>query len=192
MFSSPCRRFISAMKRTEESLPMRPSRTQPLAGTVPYHTSYLLLHSRESATSWPSVFGSYLFMELQRRLKRKNGLVNFVWFGEEHAEALLSNEREEGYSATYWRYAHPLGIPIRVDIPWISMSNIDEVLDSMEEVSTVPCFYVCCHQNRDCRCGIRGGQFAADLRSELHTRGMLLDSKGRPRIGQVGHVGGHK
>ena len=55
-----------------------------------------------------------------------------------------------------------------------------------------PYFYICTHMNRDCRCGVRGGQLVSDLRKELEIRGMLLDHQGKPRVAEVGHVGGHK
>lgn len=55
-----------------------------------------------------------------------------------------------------------------------------------------PYFYICCHARRDCRCGIRGGDLADALESELTKRNMLLDDLGRPRLARVGHVGGHR
>ncbi|KIJ49194.1 hypothetical protein M422DRAFT_161539 [Sphaerobolus stellatus SS14] len=177
-----------------DELPPRPPRSESLAGNVQYHTSYLLLHTREPATAWPSVFTSQLYKNLLLRMKEINGLVNFVWLGQDTQEPVSNSE--ESYSATLWERTDPTGLSKRFDIPRISESNVDVVFDPSlkpsEDVSSGPYFYICVHQNRDCRCGVRGGNLARDLSKELEKRSILFDPNGQRRIGEVGHVGGHK
>ena len=48
--------------------------------------------------------------------------------------------------------------------------------------------YVCTHGSRDCRCADRGGPLVDALKSEVERRGL----KGRVKIGEIAHVGGHK
>lgn len=180
----------------QQLLPPRPPRTESLAGSVQYHTSYLLLHSHESPSTWPSAFTSPLYKDLLLRLQRVDGLVNFVWLGGDSADS--DKIEEDAYSVTLWRRFPHEALPQRFEIPLISSKNVDTTVDSSNslgtrgELSSGPYFYICAHGSRDCRCGVRGGNLVKDLAKELENRGMLYDSDGRPRIGEVGHVGGHK
>jgi hypothetical protein len=141
----------------------------------------------------------YVFLDLQRRLAQRDVLVNFVWLRQQSLVAGEEDMRErEGYSATYWRKSSKAELAKQVEVPWVCSENIDGVarglIEGLEEEQepTGPYFYVCCHGKRDCRCGIRGSVLATDISNELRARGMLIDAKGRTRIGELGHVGGHK
>jgi hypothetical protein len=48
--------------------------------------------------------------------------------------------------------------------------------------------YVCTHGARDCRCGETGGAVFRALKHEVDRLGV----GGKVRVGEVGHVGGHK
>ncbi|KAF8519774.1 Sucrase/ferredoxin-like-domain-containing protein [Hysterangium stoloniferum] len=199
------RRNSSTSPQQPAALLPRPPRSESLAGSVQYHTMYLLLHSREAPEAWPPTFTSPLYTSIQRTLEERNGLVNFCWLGSP-PQLSCSEGTGEAYSATLWRKMHTHELPRRLDIPIISSSNaelvvrqsISQLLDSysaseiVDDMHAGPYFYICCHGQRDCRCGVRGGELAAELTALLRERGILFDHNGKPRVGRIGHVGGHK
>ncbi|KAJ3532240.1 hypothetical protein NMY22_g7823 [Coprinellus aureogranulatus] len=167
-----------------------------LAGTVQAHRCLVLLNSSLPITEFPSRYSTKLQRELQLRLIRLGGLVNFAWFGEpERGEAAAG--AEEVVSGVAYT---PTGG--RLVLPHISHSNVDTVLEQltahMEATSLRPETHdhidilVCTHGARDCRCGERGGKVYQALREEVTK--MRLEEQGLPkvRIGEVAHVGGHK
>lgn len=232
----------------ESHLPQRPPRTQPLAGTVPYHVSYLFLHTHQAPENWPKTFTFPLYLQLKENLVAKhNVLVNVCWtptsptrpsldsppFSRRPVDPPIDHEFDV-HSGTLWmkgtvsgdnlQYLRSQDICTRVNLPIITPDTILSIFDgdndhynnmmhlgpgvdlkladhgtrsafySVESRNRHlgPYFYICCHARRDCRCGIRGGDLADALASELTKRNMLLDDQGRPRLARVGHVGGHK
>ena len=91
----------------------------------------------------------------------------------------------------------------RLEIPHVSLENVDEVeraiLDHVEGprselTSQEVHIYVCTHGARDCRCGDRGRKVYDALVDSVNSA-RERDPGGpasRVRIGEVGHVGGHK
>lgn len=181
---------------TKRPISPRPPRSTSLAGSVPYHSSYLLIHARDPPSEWPSTFTSPAYLDSKQRLKNHHCLVNFCWLGDQPAR----DSTGDAYSATLWKKSSSQEVCHRIEIPLISTTNVGTVVELVriaslgEEhvTSSGPYFYVCTHISRDCRCGIRGGEFLGDLKRELDVRGMLFDHDGKSRVGEVGHVGGHK
>lgn len=91
----------------------------------------------------------------------------------------------------------------RLEIPHISLENMDEVEKAIQDHIDGPCseltseeihIYVCTHGQRDCRCGDRGHK-VYDALVTVVKDARAKDPGGpasRIRIGEVGHVGGHK
>ncbi|KAF8587614.1 hypothetical protein K439DRAFT_1630500 [Ramaria rubella] len=188
---------------TNAVLPARPPRSVSLAGTVPHHSSYLLIYARDPPSTWPPVFTTPLYKDLHKRMKEIDGLVNFCWLGKPPNAALREDQSQEAYNATLWKKSDSQVISFRVDIPFLSTKNVALVMEQvlrrdrdMESEETAassgPYFYICTHGKRDCRCGIRGSELFQALQKELDWRGMLFDQTGRPRVCEVAHVSGHK
>ena len=193
-----CRYTATSPHPTSRPLAPPPPRFTSLAGTVPYHSSYLLIHARNPPSEWPSTFTSHVYLDSKRRLKEHHGLVNFCWLGEQPARG---RSLGDAYSATLWKKSSSQEVCHRIEIPLISGADIGSVVKlahiaspPLEEyvASSGPYFYVCTHKSRDCRCGVRGSELLMDLKKELAVRGMLFDLDGKSRVGEVGHVGGHK
>ncbi|KAI0795008.1 Sucrase/ferredoxin-like-domain-containing protein [Abortiporus biennis] len=173
-----------------------------LAGTVPYHESYILLHTRQSPQTYPSKVPSKLQRTLQLLATQWGGIVNFSWSPEQPVhestqDSWEQKDREEIYHLTaFSRYKGCL------EIPEVSMDNLEAVCEQLqlhaaqsESTNTtqklskdVIHIYVCIHGNRDCRCGETGGQVFDTLRREVKARGLTEQVK----VAGVGHVGGHK
>lgn len=242
----------------ESHLPQRPPRTQPLAGTVPYHVSYLFLHTHQAPENWPKTFTFPLFLQLKDNLVGKhNVLVNVCWTPASPTVTCPSPAPSPSLDTPPSPSSRPIDPPIDHEIVvhsgtlWIkgNTTSGDNLLQSQDICTRInlpiitpdtilsifngdnddgnnmmvhlgpgvdlelitdhgtrsapysvksrnrhlgPYFYICCHARRDCRCGIRGGDLADALASELTKRNMLLDDQGRSRLARVGHVGGHK
>jgi hypothetical protein len=128
---------------------------------------------------------------LQLKVLKLGGLVNFSWSAEQPVWRGAEGVQEtEAYAATAFT---PSG---RLDIPSLSSSNMDEVVEKLTSHTSAPPgiqtsddvhLYVCTHGARDCRCGDRGGLVVRALRDEVERRNLK-----QVKVGEVGHVGGHK
>ncbi|KAG6847951.1 hypothetical protein H0H93_004673 [Arthromyces matolae] len=165
-----------------------------LYGTAPYHKSYILLHASEPPSQFPSRFSTPLQKQLQLRVMKWGGLVNFSYYGPTtgtHSLALTAFSTLGG----------------RLEIPELSMENIDEVARTLErhanavttegqdsEAEDEVHLLVCTHGARDCRCGEMGGELVKELRKAAADLEKTNDHgfAGRIRVGEVAHVGGHK
>jgi len=168
----------------------------PLDGTAPEHRCYILLHAKDRPSKFPKAIHTQLSRELLARGARLGGItVNFAWMEHHFADDLVASRKQ---SATV--YSHLGG---RLDIPHISLNNMDEVERQIlqhvdgpltEQTSKNVDIYVCTHAARDCRCGERGQQvYDAFIRAvQLERRKNLSGFSDNIRIGAVGHVGGHK
>ena len=163
-----------------------------LVPNIAHHDCYILLHSSQSPALFPKVFNTPLSIELQRRASKWGGLVNFSWFGEE------SVPPPNTQPATV--FSHLGG---RLEIPDVSLENLDWVERTIQSHLRGPLadltaqdvhVYVCTHGARDCRCGERGGHVFQALREAVQRE--LNQHPDGPanhiKVGQVGHVGGHK
>ncbi|KDR79275.1 hypothetical protein GALMADRAFT_1230940 [Galerina marginata CBS 339.88] len=165
-----------------------------LEGTVPDHICYILLHVSRSPETFPSVYHTPVSREMHLRAKRWGGLVNFSWF----ADRLEEGMHEHSQSATVFS---PMGG--KLEIPHISLENLDRVEEAIQSHLKGPRtsstaqdmhIYVCTHGARDCRCGDRGREVylalveAAEKERATNPDGVATSLK----IGEVGHVGGHK
>ncbi|EKM48895.1 uncharacterized protein PHACADRAFT_202264, partial [Phanerochaete carnosa HHB-10118-sp] len=138
------RRATAARSFAAAALP--DAHTQSIAGTVAHHRSYILLHTRVPPPAFPARVPSPLQRQLQLRAARWGGLVNFAWLPpDEAAEAAAAaaagavhspewepNEEEEEEEEEAYRvsaYAQDRG---RIDIPRVSMANVDEVAAALQ------------------------------------------------------------
>lgn len=168
------------------------SLAQDLAGTVPVHDHYVLLHSRNPPREFPKVVSSPVQRALQLALAPSKGLVNFSWSPQQSIPRLASPSEEEVYSATSFSKGGNL-----TQLKDLTLSNLQEAVRQITDPgSTVqhndtarPLYiYVCTHAARDCRCGDVGGLVVKALRQEVDRRRLTSVVK----IGETGHVGGHK
>lgn len=163
-----------------------------LAGTTPFHNYYVMLHSRDRPREFPKVASSPVQKELQLALAPSNGLVNFSWSPQQSLPPLSSSFDEEVYSATAFSKAGSV-----IELEGLSLSNVQEAVRQITsphhtirhtDVARQLYIYVCTHAARDCRCGDTGGLVAAAFRKEIDRRGLTSAVK----LGETGHVGGHK
>ncbi|KAF9527263.1 Sucrase/ferredoxin-like-domain-containing protein [Crepidotus variabilis] len=167
-------------------------------GTVKPHRCSIFLHANEPPSSFPKAGpSSPISREIQLRGSQwGSSAANFCWM--------------EHFASEDWFGRQPMTVYSRngkLDIPEVSLENIDEVehkvlsfLDGpttdVERVveSGYADLYVCTHGARDCRCGERGQQmYDALLRTVEEEK--LRSPNGvahRIRIGATGHVGGHQ
>ncbi|KAI0371900.1 hypothetical protein BV20DRAFT_1065228 [Pilatotrama ljubarskyi] len=177
-----------------------------LAGTAPYHTAYVLLHTHLPPAEYPARSRSPLWRAFTMRARQWGGVVNFVWSPEMHkhpdyrglGEDLEAKHQDgsEKYTASVFSIAHRHG---RLEIPEVSLANLDEVDhrlrklvlsgDELDKLDRRLHLFVCTHGSRDCRCGEGGGEVARALRRELDKRGL---GEKDVVLGEVAHVGGHK
>jgi hypothetical protein len=167
---------------------------ESLHGTVQSHRSSIFLHTPEPPAKFPARLSTPVWRALQLKALRWGGIVNFCWLG--HDRDLPPSGQLQ--SATAFS-----ALGGRLEIPEISLDNVDEVEEKMrlhaegrltETVAEEIHLYVCTHGARDCRCGNIGGEVVKALRAEVKERTMR-DPDGfvsRVKIGEVGHVGGHQ
>lgn len=173
-----------------------------LAGTVPLHQAYILLHGRDSPRSFPSRVTSPLLVALRQYALRWSALVNVAWVPPSDPSGRLyppscDSEDTEVYSLQTFALGRA-----GLQIPSVTMNNLDEVrsrlYDYMERPPTETVdsgdlyLYVCTHGARDCRCGEWGSKVADALRNEIHRRKQTEPKYSRVVVGEVGHVGGHQ
>jgi len=182
-------RTFSTPKSSEVKLPEY--HEGRLEGTVGEHQCYVLLHSPYSPEAFPSVYKTPLQLELQGRATKWGGLVNFSWF---EGAAPAPNTQP----ATV--FSHLGG---KLEIPDVTMENIDKIEGLIRQHLEGPVtkstsedmhIYVCTHGARDCRCGDRGVQVYKALLEATKAEQMANPTgpANRIKIGEVGHVGGHK
>jgi Sucrase/ferredoxin-like len=170
----------------------KPTFQSHIAGTVPWHQCYILLHSSHPPSEFSARKSSSIQRELQLRASKWGGIVNFSWSEYQSVHNALHDGDPEAYSATAFSITNG-----RLDIPKITLSNLDQIeqelrdhIASKKVISTPkPCevdLYVCTHRARDCRCGNIGPQVVKALREQAQKH------PGRIRVREIGHVGGHK
>ena len=177
-----------------------------LAGSVPFHKAYILLHGQHSPRTFPSRLASPLLVALRQRALRWSALVNVAWVPPNDSGHVsdLSEEETDG-NETYSLLAFASSRR-RLRIPSVSMDNFEDTCaqlnNHMEHSSTdvrvVDPYglhlYVCTHGARDCRCGEWGSKVADAFREEIFKR-RQTDPTGLYSwivMGEVGHVGGHQ
>ncbi|KAJ2918963.1 hypothetical protein MD484_g1431, partial [Candolleomyces efflorescens] len=146
-------------------------------------------------------FSTKVQRQLLIRLVRMGGVVNFAWFGQESSpyppggDSLPDPGWHSGVAFTPYSG--------RIPLPKVSLDNVDEVVQLLAQHMNPPepseaprtptqddtiDLYVCTHGARDCRCGETGGAVFRALKREVDRLGV----GGKVRVGEVGHVGGHK
>ncbi|KAH9067908.1 Sucrase/ferredoxin-like-domain-containing protein [Lactarius vividus] len=193
-----------ASLQTISKLSSSAARTDCLAGTVPLHQAYILLHGRDSPRSFPSRVTSPLLVTLRQYASRWSALVNVAWVPPSNSTRHLSvppsgSQDTEVYSLL--TFAHSRA---GLQIPSVTMDNLDEVCSRLHDYMERPptrvvdsddlYLYVCTHGARDCRCGEWGSKVADALRNEIHRRKEIepTGKYSRVVVGEVGHVGGHQ
>ncbi|KAL7284220.1 hypothetical protein ACG7TL_001502 [Trametes sanguinea] len=188
-----------------------------LAGTAPFHTAYVLLHTHLPPAAYPPRSSSRVWRLATAYMQRWRGTINFAWSPDlrTHPEYKgLGEERPtpdtspEVYTASVFSVATPHG---RLEIPELSLANVQETSDKLQQlvasagdIDRKPSemdrtvneqldkrlfLFVCTHGSRDCRCGEGGGEVARAFRRELDKRGISAKDV---VLGEVAHVGGHK
>ena len=180
------------------------ARASSLAGTVPSHKAYILLHSQQSPRAFPSRLASPLLVALRQRALRWSALVNVAWVpsnGSGHVPNL--SEEETNGIETYSLLAFASNRR-RLRIPSVSMDNFEDTCAQLNNYIERPPtgvvdphglhLYVCTHGARDCRCGEWGSKVADAFREEIFKRKQTDPTGQYSRIvmGEVGHVGGHQ
>jgi hypothetical protein len=159
-----------------------------LPGTAAPHRFYILLHTPNPPTEYAPRISSKVQRALQLKVLKLGGLVNFSWSAEQDVRSNAGEVIE--YAATAFSLSG------RLDIPSLSLSNMDEVVEQLKSHAVMPSgaqtsddvyLYVCTHGARDCRCGDRGGIVVRALRDEVEKRNLK-----QVKVGEVGHIGGHK
>ena len=165
---------------------------QGLAGTVPAHDYYVLLHSRKPPREFPRVVSSQVKNALQLTLTPSNGLVNLSWSPHQSPQPPLLPSDEEVYSATSFSKWGSV-----VELENLTLSNVQDAVQRITATrpkvergdAVEPLYiYVCTHAARDCRCGDVGSSVAEAFRKEIGRRKLTSVVK----LGETGHVGGHK
>jgi hypothetical protein len=162
-----------------------------LPGTAPPHRLYILLHTSNPPAEYAPRISSKVQRALQLNILKLGGLVNFSWSADQPVFSNAGGVQEtETYAATAFSLFG------RLDIPSLSLQNMDQVVEKLRRHADAPSvthtsndvhLYVCTHGARDCRCGDRGQPLVTALREEVARRNLK-----QVRVGEVGHVGGHK
>lgn len=185
--------FLTSLRTLTTGPGPTDSEAKPLYGTVASHRSYIFLRASEPPSEFPSRMSTAIQRALMLKSLKWGGIVNFSWNGPKE-----SSSSDAYTSATAFSIAGG-----RLDIPRISLENVDEVEDSLRKHLEGPLvkstaeeiqLYVCTHGARDCRCGDVGGRVVKALREEVQRR-TETDPHGlvsRVKVGEVGHVGGHQ
>ncbi|KAH9476090.1 Altered inheritance of mitochondria protein 32 [Psilocybe cubensis] len=189
-----CRTFLT--RRTEISKPPEYYEGR-LEGTAPEHQCYIFLHASQSPELFPKVQKTSVSLELQARATRWGGIVNFSWFNDGSAPQMIEKGLQP--ATVFSRLGGKL------EIPDVSLENIDQVEDTIKTHLQGPSLltegekggsdihiYVCTHGVRDCRCGERGKQVYNALVKAVNDARQREPIARNIRIGEVGHVGGHK
>jgi hypothetical protein len=184
------------------------TRADGIAGTVPLHRAYILLHSRHSPRSFPSRLASPLLVTLRQHALRWSALVNVAWVpsnGSGFVPDLVDDSDDNGTEAyTLLAFARDHA---RLQIPSVSTGSLEDACTQLDDFLRRPTgtgrtqvdpdalyLYVCTHGARDCRCGEWGSKVTDALREEVHKRRQSepAGKYSRVIVGEVGHVGGHE
>lgn len=179
---------------TNATTSLRPT----LAGTVPSHRCYILLHTSCPPSRYNARVSSAVQRALQLKLLKLGAIVNFSWSPD---QPVCPQEGAEAYYSTAFSTTRG-----RLEIPEVSIHNVDEVGEQLRNHIEGPSssiqnkpdsdvhLYVCTHGARDCRCGNMGGMVVNALRKEVEKRNREnpLGPSRRLKVAEVGHVGGHK
>jgi hypothetical protein len=185
-FSRPLARCITTAAQTAAAAAIKPKPTS-IAGTVPYHQAYVVLHSREPITELPPRPSSNLQRNLQ--LSTPGTLVNFGWWAGVPAAASgvekLTTFTTNGTVCVAGVSEDATALP--------AVDALARGAQSGEEVHLL----VCTHGSRDCRCGERGSAVVRALRQAQAERlasapdATTAEKWRKVQIGEVAHVGGH-
>jgi len=182
------------------------ARTDGLAGTVPFHQAYILLHGHQPPRSFPSRITSPLLEALRQRALRWSALVNVAWVPPNGIGSIpIFSEDVTNGTETYSLLAFSRD-RARLQVSSVSMDNLEDVCARLNDFMGHPgptegvvgpdevYLYVCTHGARDCRCGEWGSKVADALREEILKRRLSEPTGKHSRIvvGEVGHVGGHQ
>ena len=179
------------------------ARAEGLAGTVPSHQAYILLHGQHSPRAFPSRATSPLLVALRQRALRWSALVNLAWVPSNDVGGVPEHSEDMGGAETYSLVAFARDCT-RLEIPSVSVDNLEDTCAELNDYMTRPTrgavdpdglyLYVCTHGARDCRCGEWGSKVADALREEIYKRKEAEPTSKYSHIviGEVGHIGGHQ
>jgi len=181
------------------------ARAEGLAGTVPSHQAYILLHGQHSPRAFPSRATSPLLVALRQRALRWKAMVNLAWVpsNRDSLGSVPAHSEDMGGAETYSLVAFARD-RTRLEIPSVSVDNLEDTCAQLNDYMMRPTrgaddpdglyLYVCTHGARDCRCGEWGSKVADALREEILKRkeSERTSKYSRIVIGEVGHVGGHQ
>ncbi|KZW01077.1 hypothetical protein EXIGLDRAFT_99560 [Exidia glandulosa HHB12029] len=163
-----------------------------LAGTVPLHKGYLLLHHHLPPSAYPSKHTtiSPLLSSVQLRSSTWGIQANIAYFGSgDRADSESELEPQREADATFFDYERRSTFRL----PKLASAHVDAFSDiqapmhivlQLENATTDAQNHllVCTHGQRDCRCGDTGGAVVAALRKA---------APASLNVGEIAHVGGH-
>ncbi|KZW01051.1 hypothetical protein EXIGLDRAFT_761065 [Exidia glandulosa HHB12029] len=165
-----------------------------IAGTVPLHKGYLLLHHPLPPSAYPKnhLTISPLLSSIQSRAAAWGIQANLAYLETHstgHASSRLHHQTEA--EGTFF----DLQSRAAFTLPKLTMTRLATELSDIETplervlqlekalVDQNTYLLVCTHGQRDCRCGDLGGSVLAELQK---------NASNDVQIGELGHVGGHK
>ena len=176
----------------------------PVTGTVPHHDFLLVLNTKLPPNTWPArlEMSSPLLSELQQKVKKLGGLVNFAYEGTDDYQPAADWEKSTSQKEEYSGLLYMRGSTSPVAFPRVTLGAVMAELFQHKQTQLespdppVLDFYVCTHGNRDCKCGDIGGEFVDRLHYEVARlpANVRFGEDGNPliRVREIGHVGGHK
>jgi hypothetical protein len=182
-------------------------RAHGIAGTVPLHQAYILLHSQHSPRFFPSRLASPLLVALRQHALRWSALVNVAWVPSTGVGRVpnFPDDLDPNDTETYSLVAFARN-QAQLQVPSVSMDSLEDACTRLNGFLGCPTgtgstvdpdalyLYVCTHGARDCRCGDWGSKVADALREEIYKRKQSepTGKYSRVVVGEVGHVGGHE
>ncbi|EGG08017.1 uncharacterized protein MELLADRAFT_116151 [Melampsora larici-populina 98AG31] len=194
----------------------QPTFASTCTATVPSYTRHLILHHQSiSESNWPSDLTtiSPLYKTLQNLTKPGQSLhglgLSLSTTSSRSSSLNLSSSLDSIQEAYLHSSHHTIRIPFT-----LSNSNLDEFIEFYKSLPTIDIknrskstqsnlpldhdsfdsfyVYVCVHENRDCRCGIRGKPLLESLKTLYQTRISQRPSKPIYKFYPISHIGGHK
>jgi len=108
------------------------ARADGLAGTVPSHQAYILLHSQHSPRSFPSRIASPLLVALQQRALRWSALVNVAWVPPNGVERVPSLSEDTNATETYNLLAFSRD-RARLQVSSVSMDSLEDACAQLDD-----------------------------------------------------------
>ncbi|KAF5336529.1 hypothetical protein D9611_006544 [Ephemerocybe angulata] len=200
---------VDAQPETPEEL------QRSLPGSVQAHRCLVLIDSPAPISTFPARHSTQIQRELQLRLTKLGGIVNFAHYHSPSSSSSSSSSPSPSTSSSSSKGEEVVSAIAytpqggRLTLPHITLPTLSSTLSTLEahisgssllqpETQNHIDILVCTHGARDCRCGDTGGKVYDALREAVpKVQAELNLGKGvvrvpKIRVGEVAHVGGHK